>query len=408
MTLKATQQQLEELLFDPNFQELNKRARVFCPFEAIGMVNQEIRHAHFLSYCLDPNRPHGFGSTLLTAFIDTVIDASDDTHLNRLDLYLHQSAQFEVRREWNDIDLLIKIPELGGNEGHVIAVELKINAKESKHQLSKYREIIGTTDEFKGYDPTYVFLTKNADQAEYDEGWVPLGLDPVLVAMKSALDQAGVTSPASQTFTYYEQMMRNNHLENNELEALAHKIWAKHGEALNDLIMHKPDHIDGIARILVKRMASIADKIGNNFVANNYDYTKCVWFYRSDWDLETKNEDSLIYFNISEWSEGFRAAVVIEPDEDKEARDALTQLITDQTKNGLETGRTKSKKSEGTRFVVAKWILKKEQLDGKLEKGTSHADIAKEIEEAFTEFVRETTPYIDKAIAKYHKKYAEK
>ncbi|MEM6307226.1 MAG: hypothetical protein AAF701_04510, partial [Pseudomonadota bacterium] len=51
---------LAQLLSDPDFRDLESQARIFCPFEAIGMVNQEIRHAYFLAYILDPDRPHGF------------------------------------------------------------------------------------------------------------------------------------------------------------------------------------------------------------------------------------------------------------------------------------------------------------------------------------------------------------
>lgn len=39
---------LEQLFIaNPEFEELEKEIDVFCPFEAIGMVRQEIRHSHF-------------------------------------------------------------------------------------------------------------------------------------------------------------------------------------------------------------------------------------------------------------------------------------------------------------------------------------------------------------------------
>ena len=63
---------LESLFIsNPEFEKLEADLDVFCPFEAIGMVKQEIRHAHFLSYIFDPNRPHGFGIECLRALMTT-------------------------------------------------------------------------------------------------------------------------------------------------------------------------------------------------------------------------------------------------------------------------------------------------------------------------------------------------
>ncbi len=33
-----------------SFQALEQRISVFCPFEAIGMVRQELKHSNFLSF----------------------------------------------------------------------------------------------------------------------------------------------------------------------------------------------------------------------------------------------------------------------------------------------------------------------------------------------------------------------
>lgn len=51
-----------------NFRLLEQKISQFCPFEAIGMVRQEIKHAHFLSFILDPNRPHPFKDNFFESF----------------------------------------------------------------------------------------------------------------------------------------------------------------------------------------------------------------------------------------------------------------------------------------------------------------------------------------------------
>jgi hypothetical protein len=61
---------LESLFVDSaDFEALSAAFDVFCPFEAIGMVDQEIRHASYLNYIFDPAKPHGFGSLCVEAFL---------------------------------------------------------------------------------------------------------------------------------------------------------------------------------------------------------------------------------------------------------------------------------------------------------------------------------------------------
>ena len=56
------QQQIEDLIVnDSSFRRLEELLFRFCPFEAMGAVNAELRHANFLAYLLDPLRPHNFG-----------------------------------------------------------------------------------------------------------------------------------------------------------------------------------------------------------------------------------------------------------------------------------------------------------------------------------------------------------
>jgi hypothetical protein len=71
---------------DPGFADLERELNIFCPFEAVGVVRQEIRHAHFLAYYLDPNRPHGFGDACLRAFLTRALEAQGETSLEKMRL----------------------------------------------------------------------------------------------------------------------------------------------------------------------------------------------------------------------------------------------------------------------------------------------------------------------------------
>ncbi len=67
---------IENLFIGPEakeFHELERRLNQFCPFEAIGMVQQEIRHGRFLQFLLDPNERHPFGEAFLKTLLQSAL-----------------------------------------------------------------------------------------------------------------------------------------------------------------------------------------------------------------------------------------------------------------------------------------------------------------------------------------------
>jgi len=110
------------------FREFEQRISHFCPFEAIGMVRQEIRHAHFLSFILDPNRPHPFQDHLLKTFLQEVVAQAQEGQIAIQPLTIHCSdySNALVYRERYNIDFMIEIPANhygSGRKGLVVTVE---------------------------------------------------------------------------------------------------------------------------------------------------------------------------------------------------------------------------------------------------------------------------------------------
>ena len=98
-----------ESLFVGNelFEQVEQHLGVFCPFEAVGMVRQEVRHANFLRYCLDPQRPHGFGTDCLRALMRASALAQQDQDdcnscdvIAPLDVHVLDLDGAELRQEW--------------------------------------------------------------------------------------------------------------------------------------------------------------------------------------------------------------------------------------------------------------------------------------------------------------------
>ena len=80
----------------------------------------------FLAWLLNPNESHNLRDTFLKHFL-LDISVEFDT-LNFQD--------FEIRREWKNIDLLII------TNGFAVCIENKVDSQEHSNQLVRYKEII--------------------------------------------------------------------------------------------------------------------------------------------------------------------------------------------------------------------------------------------------------------------------
>lgn len=304
---------LEALIVgNSDFEEVERSLNIFCPFEAIGMVRQEIRHAHFLAYCLDPQRPHGFGSDCLRALMRTAAAAyriraeGAEGTITPLDVHLMDIEQAQVRREWRRIDLLIVIAE----EKLIVAIELKIDAGEHSGQLSRYRETV--TQEWPishGWRHLYLFLTKAGDDAseEAGEDWLPLDLEAVASELHQVVVKQAGSTDARALLAAYLSMLRRHHLTDDRLRGLAEKLWSQHREALEFLIGHKPDTSDGVFSALNNRRAEIAalasERSGFNIVLD--DSTQNIMrFAVREWDV---HPDAL---TATKWTSSNRVLLV--------------------------------------------------------------------------------------------------
>ena len=246
-------QALEALFVaNPDFEEIEKSRDIFCPFEAIGMVRQEIRHGHFLAYCLDPQRPHGFGAECLRALMRAAsyarryLPLGDVAgHITPLDVHLMDFEKAQIRREWRKIDLLAVVNQ----EKLVVAIELKIDASEHSGQLGRYRKLVEEQWPVdRGWRHLFLYLTKSGGDASDDdgEGWILLHLQAVAVELESVVERQHGAPDARILLQSYLSMLRRHHLKDDNLEALANKLWSQHREALEFLMERRPDGDDGV------------------------------------------------------------------------------------------------------------------------------------------------------------------
>jgi hypothetical protein len=280
------QKQLADLFVaNDEFATLEAALDVFCPFESVGMVNQEIRHGYFLSYIFDPNRPHGFGTDCLVSLMRAATRTNEKLlgGLSLLDVHLMDFQNATVRREWNKIDILIDVPD----QNLVVAIELKIDAKEHSSQLGRYRKTVET--EWPNRRHLFLFLTKSGDDPSDDDGhgWHSVGLDQLaselsLIARKSAGDIA-----AKAMLDAYLAMLGRHHLNDEKLENLAASLWTKHREALEFLADRRPDAVGDLFKRLVDGREKLAEAIHaqcREHVIVDHHRPAAVYFAVPRWD----------------------------------------------------------------------------------------------------------------------------
>jgi PD-(D/E)XK nuclease superfamily len=241
------------------FDELERALDVFCPFEASGMVKQEVRHGYFLCYIFDPQRPHGFGSSCIRALMAAAAKSSNDSAsgLGLLDIHLMDFDSAIVRREWRKIDILIEVP------GHklIVAIELKIDAHEHSGQLSRYRQKV--EEEWPTHKHLFLFLTKRGDEPSDSDGanWQSVNLDAL--SRELGLLTAGTVgvNDARTMLRAYLAMLGRHHLSDERLEQLAERLWAQHKEALDFLADRRPDAFGDVFQLLSARRNEIAEQL---------------------------------------------------------------------------------------------------------------------------------------------------
>jgi hypothetical protein len=259
--VSVDERNLERLFLDnAAFEELASALEVFCPFDAVGIDRQEVRHGYFLRYILDPQRPHGFGGEILRHLMWAAAAALRDdptTAIRPLDVHLMDLESASVQREYRSIDLLIQIPA----ERVVIAIELKIDASEHSGQLGRYRSIVEKDFPANdGWRQLFLFLTKRGDApSETDgQGWQALPLEALVDMLERVVSRGSGHPDARLMVNAYVGMLRRNHLTDQRLENLARGLWREHAEVLDFLMSRRPDLASEVFARLLETQSDVA------------------------------------------------------------------------------------------------------------------------------------------------------
>ncbi|MEP3629186.1 MAG: PD-(D/E)XK nuclease family protein [Hyphomicrobiales bacterium] len=345
---KAAIQEIEEMLVGSgklDFDEFEKHLNYFCPFEAIGMVRQEIRHAHFLCFLLDPNQSHPFGDLFLRTLLSEVASQFTITPPFKLmDLHFMNATNVIVYRERWNIDILVEIPKNSFDyldKGLVFVIELKIDASESQDQLAKYRDRI-----LKEYDEDewlfcFAFLTPDTAEPSSKNAayWTPVSLLETLSSFDASIEAKSITGRAFELYKDYRTMVQKHLEEDTELVELAKRIWSKHRKALETLLDYRPDKqaeiIDWIRQNPAETIG-IVEGESNITLQPDTHGPRILRYVVKDWleidgfnsgDKNWVESASLLVVEITDWGQGrIRASFVLGPSADQDLRERIYSL----------------------------------------------------------------------------------
>ncbi len=210
----------------------------FNIFEAIGVVRQELRHSDLLAFLLDPRGSHGLGDAFLKRMLQRVLATNKTVRasVTPLELELWSLHRVEVRREWNNIDVLLL------DEGHKLAViiENKIGTSEHSGQLHRYYEVV--KQHYPGWQIIGLYLTPIGESPSH-QSYLPVDYGSVAEVMDALAESRGsVLNPDVKILIiHYTEMLRRNIVGDSEVARLCQQIYRKHKRALDLIYEHRPD-----------------------------------------------------------------------------------------------------------------------------------------------------------------------
>lgn len=236
MELKKLKLLYNDLLKDIEFDKLELGLQNPNIFEVLKISKTEIRHSNFLSWMLNPSSSHQLGDVFLKRFLREVFLSETFNDINQVDVEGMDLSNVEVYREWNNIDILIKLDKI------VICIENKILSGEHSNQLSKYKKII--ENNFPKENKLFVYLTPEGNQSKNEqETYQPISYDFIINSLERIISvyENSINQKVLMYITDYITIIKRELMGTDKLSQLSQKIYTNHKELFDFIHEHKPD-----------------------------------------------------------------------------------------------------------------------------------------------------------------------
>ena len=213
----------------------------FNPIRVMKMERMEIRHSAILAWLLSPQESHGFGDQFLKAFLGEALRGQAKLGApTALDVFRADLRSAQVRREWQNIDILIHLPE----EGWAFVVENKFDSKQRDGQLTGYIEKVQALIEHEEGELIVrgVFLTLH-DEEPADARYAPVNYEAICEILPDVIarEAHSLTVEVKTFLTHYVEILEEElgvSKEHNEMEKLARELYRDHKKVLDFVIEH--------------------------------------------------------------------------------------------------------------------------------------------------------------------------
>ena len=236
MNLQELNTLYDDLLKDIEFDELELGLQNPNIFEILKISKTEIRHSNFLAWLLNPKGSHLLGNVFLKRFLREVFLSDKFNDIDQVDVEGMDYSNLEIYREWNNIDLLIKLDDI------VVCIENKVLSKEHSNQLSKYKKIIESN--FPKEKKTFVYLSPDGNPSENEtDVYQPISYDFIVDSLERIISVYG-ESINQQVLFYikdYITIIKRELMGTDKLSLLSQKIYTNHKELFDFINDHKPD-----------------------------------------------------------------------------------------------------------------------------------------------------------------------
>lgn len=242
MTNIPTPDELESLFVNNEYLDriaayLNR----FNPIRTMRMEHMEIRHSAILAWLLDPSETHGFSDRFLKAFIGEALRGRSDLgYPTALKVSQSDMRDAEIRREWQNIDLLI----VSRRNDWAFIIENKFNSRQHQGQLAKYASrvtaIYGQSS--RAMTVRGIFLTLNGEEPE-DERYAPITYASIVELLPRLMAIEGQTlgQEVASFLRQYLEVLKDATGMSDELEEmalLARQLYRTHRKSLDFIIEH--------------------------------------------------------------------------------------------------------------------------------------------------------------------------
>ncbi|MFT6384168.1 MAG: hypothetical protein ACJAQR_000995 [Bacteroidia bacterium] len=320
----VSESDLINLLNDINFERIDLELKESNFFEILKISRMEIRHSNFLGWLLDPNESHGLNELILVRFLRGVFSHEIAHNLNALDADKIDFRSVEIKREWQNIDLLII------TDKKVICIENKVDSKEHSNQLTRYKEFIQET--FPDKEKTFVYLTPygNTPKTEVDV-YIPYSYVSFAEILERILNVYEKTLN-DKILTYindYHTVLKRQIMQTDTVNDLAVQLYKTHRKTLDFILENRPDVELEIRELLQQKVKDSGWILGTinkgyvRFLTPELDKLLPKYEYNNGW----ANKESFLFELEFYWTKDkINLKTTIAPGEE-EVRTKLTETL---------------------------------------------------------------------------------